>query len=291
MMIWLSITGFLFIAFFFSGMEAGLLRLNRIRLRHRAKQRDRAAFRLQKLLRKPHRVLFILAIITNLATVCALALGMKTLGFTAALALFLPVILAGREFFLALFRRFPTRTLAFLSAPLRFFCFTLAPFFWLGIDRLCLRPRESTEAARDDFKHAMLESERNGSVTPAQQRLIHGVVDFRAVTARDLMRPLVDFPVIKPGADMTAGRKEYFLTVTATGEITGYTTLFDLALANTASAAKIRPLLKVQAAEPALQLLRQMRATGAAAALVMEKEVPQGIVLAEAVTRRLVENG
>ena len=45
MIFWLAIAGLLLVSFLFSGIEAGILSLNRIRLRHRVKHRDPDALR------------------------------------------------------------------------------------------------------------------------------------------------------------------------------------------------------------------------------------------------------
>lgn len=45
------------ISAYFSGSETGMMTLNRYRLRHRAKQGNRAARRVEKLLRKPDRLI------------------------------------------------------------------------------------------------------------------------------------------------------------------------------------------------------------------------------------------
>ncbi|MEI8235477.1 MAG: CNNM domain-containing protein [Verrucomicrobiota bacterium] len=316
MILWLAIAGLLLLAFLFSGMEAGLLSLNRVRLRNRVKHRDRNALRLQKLLREPERLLLTVVIVTNLAGICAITLGTAALvrvlgpaGFGAAFVLFLPLYLFGLELFpKALFRRFPTHALAFLSTPLRFAYLALAPVFRLGssLGRRFFRARGSAEtklfAARDDFKYVTLESERSGAITPAQRRLIHGVIDFRTVTARDLMRPLSDFPLIAHGADVAAlvtascdGSREHFLAVSESGEILGFVPLFDLTLSATAPAAKISPYIRrippVKASDSAFHILRRMRTSRADAVLVMEGGQPRGLVLADAVTRRLVAGG
>ena len=272
--------------------------------------------RLQRLLREPERLLLTVVIVTNLASICAITLGTAALvsawgsvGFLAAFALFLPLYLFGLELFpKALFRRFPTYALAFLSTPLRFAYLALAPVFRLGssLARRFFRAHGNAEtklfAARDDFKYVTLESERSGAITPAQRRLIHGVIDFRSVTARDLMRPLSDFPLITHGADVAAliaascgGSREHLLAVSESGEILGFVPLFDITLSATTAEAKISPYIQrippVKASESAVHILRRMRTARADAALVMEGNAPLGLVLADAVTRRLVSGG
>jgi Mg2+/Co2+ transporter CorB len=52
------------ISFLFAGIEAGLLALDPVRLRHRAKSGDRGARRLQEMLKEPDRLLITVLLVT-----------------------------------------------------------------------------------------------------------------------------------------------------------------------------------------------------------------------------------
>ena len=65
-MIWLAILVCFAVSFVFSGIEAGLLSVNRVRLKHRLKHRDRAAIVLNRLLEHPERLLVTVLLVTNL---------------------------------------------------------------------------------------------------------------------------------------------------------------------------------------------------------------------------------
>ncbi len=54
------------ISAYFSGSETGMMTLNRYRLRHMAKQGNRSAKRVEKLLRKPDRLISLVLIGNNL---------------------------------------------------------------------------------------------------------------------------------------------------------------------------------------------------------------------------------
>jgi putative hemolysin len=312
MILWLCILLLLCVSFIFAGVEAGLLSLNRVRLRNRVKHRDRNAMRLQRLLKNPGRLLLTVVVITNLANIFAIALATAALvracgkpGYAVAFLLFLPLYLFGLELFpKALFRRFPTHALAFLSTPLRFAYLALAPFFKLGsgVARQFLKPVEADAnnlfAAREDFKYMTLESERTGAISSAQRRLIHGVVDFRAVTARELMRPLTDFPTIAPGATLEelvkascGGSQEYFAVVDSDGTVLGIVSLFEALLASTPAgrvSSYFRRPLPIQASEASFSVLRNLRTSRAQVGLVMEGERPVGLLFLGPVCRKLV---
>lgn len=63
------------ISAYFSGSETGMMTLNRYRLRHMAKQGNRRAKRVEKLLRKPDRLISPVLIGNNLVNILASALG------------------------------------------------------------------------------------------------------------------------------------------------------------------------------------------------------------------------
>ena len=312
MILWLVIAGLLSVSFIFSGIEAGILSVSRVRLRNRVKHRDRAALRLQKLLRKPERLLLTVVIVTNLANLFAITFATSVFsrhwghwGYGVALLVFAPLYLFGLELFpKALFRRFPMHALAFLSGPLRLAYIALGPVLRLSasLGRRLFPPLEDDSrklfAAREDFKYVTLESERVGAISPTERRLIHGIVDFRSVSARDLMQPLADFPTIQEGAwveELIAasrgGSLERFLVVSESGEIVGIISLFEAILSRTPGArisSHIRPIGPIPATESALRVLHKLRTARTHVALVMEGETPQGLLFAEALYRRLV---
>ena len=59
------------ISAYFSGSETGMMTLNRYRLRHLAKQGDRRARRVEKLLQKPDRLISLVLIGNNLVNILA----------------------------------------------------------------------------------------------------------------------------------------------------------------------------------------------------------------------------
>src|SRR2546423_3731391 len=125
-MIWLLVALCWIVSFLFAGIEAGLLALNPVRLRHRAKSGDRGAQRLQKMLKQPERLLITVLLVTNAADIIALIIlthelvvRLGWIGYPIAVAIALPVYL----FLLgvlpkSLFRRFPLRAVARLSGLL-----------------------------------------------------------------------------------------------------------------------------------------------------------------------------
>ncbi|MCL7708785.1 CNNM domain-containing protein, partial [Enterobacter kobei] len=60
---------------YFSGSETGMMTLNRYRLRHLSKQGNRAAKRVERLLRKPDRLISLVLIGNNLVNILASSLA------------------------------------------------------------------------------------------------------------------------------------------------------------------------------------------------------------------------
>ena len=67
------------VSFVFGGIEAGLLSLDQVRLRHQVKLRNRSAILLDLLLKKPERLLATILLVTNLADIAGLLLLTKRL--------------------------------------------------------------------------------------------------------------------------------------------------------------------------------------------------------------------
>jgi putative hemolysin len=311
-MIWITVFFCLLVSFIFSGIEAGILSVNRVRLRHQVKLRNRAAIRLYKLLKDPERLLLTVVIVTNLMNICAMILVTTVfvrwwggLGYLASFAVFLPLYLFALELFpKSLFRRFPYPALALLSQPLRLAYLVLAPVLvFCGWLMKLLAPPVDVEsrkmfAAREDFKYITLESERAGRLTAAEREMIHNVVDFRAVRAQELMQPLSDFVSVTLDsyveqlvAASEGGQRQRFLVVSRSGDILGMVNLFDAILDRTPNA-RISPFIRsvtpISAAESAIRVLRKLRVARTPVGLVMENGQPVGLIFIERVYKRLI---
>src|SRR5438874_12666812 len=99
-MIWLVVALCWIISFLFAGIEAGLLALNPVRLRHCANSGDRGARRLQEMLKEPDRLLITVLLVTNAADITAsiiltheLVLRLAWLGYLMSVAIAPPVYL------------------------------------------------------------------------------------------------------------------------------------------------------------------------------------------------------
>ncbi len=302
----------LLVSFVFSGIEAGIFSVNRVRLAHRVKERDRGAGTLQRLLANPDRMLITVLIVTNLANIFALVLGTRMIvarlgqsGYLVAIGLYLPVYLFGLELLpKSLFRRFPHRALALLAGPLQFLDLLLTPIHWVGAgaQRLLFGAKPAKQQrlflGREDFKYMTAESERSGVISKTERQMIHNVVDFRAVTAKDVMTPIEPGEVIRAEEPvsrlLSSGSKrgaERWLC--EDGEkITGVVDAFEVLLdgrRDVNAGACQRRIVTVGPDEPAFSMLWKMRAARCTVAVVRGPDTqPIGRVSWENLIRRLV---
>jgi putative hemolysin len=312
-MIWLAVLGCFLVSFIFSGIEAGILSMNRVRLKHRLKHRDRAAIVLNRLLEHPERLLITVLIVTNLTNIFAMTLATQELalryggvGYLVAFVVFLPVYLLGLELLpKSLFRRFPYRAVAALSGPLRFADLLLAPLHFVGfqVSKLLLgqRPVEQQKlfVAREDFKYLTIESEKQGALGKDERQMIHSVVDFRGVKATDVMLPLANVQTMASSAaieDLIVRSRETKIdrwpVTTDRGEVVGLVNVLDVAMDGRQRGvveSYQRRIVKVNANEPAHSIVRKLRAARVTMAVVLNASGQQiGIVTWEDLIRRLV---
>jgi CBS domain containing-hemolysin-like protein len=314
-MIWLGIVALCAVSFLFAGIEAGLLSLDPVRLRHNVKLKTRGARRLERLQENPGRLLVTVLLITNISDICALLLATRSLvqslgrtGYVVTVVAAIPIYL----FLLgvlprALFRRLPLGALAALAGLLETITFTLSPLLTLGqaIGRLVL-PREKGQkarlfAAREELKQVAVQSEREGALTPTERAMIHNVVDFRNVRARDVMVPLGNCLTARPDTALddllklssTSGIDQ-FPVISPDGHAIGLVNTFDILLERDPSrplAHYMRRIVTALDNEPAYRLIRRLRAArlGLAAVIDSQRQLI-GIASIEDLIKRLVQS-
>ncbi len=314
MIAWFVIAFFWIVSFVFSGIEAGLLSLDQVRLRHQVKLRNHSAMLLHRLLKKPERLLVTILLVTNLADIAGLLVLTRRLvrslgiwGYPVALLLAGPIYL----FLLgvlpkSLFRRFPYRALAALAGLLEFTSRIFWPLLELGarVGGLCLPRKESTPrifAAREDLKQLTVESELQGSLTSAERAMIHNVVDFRTVKVADVMRPLRDVVSVRPETPLPellqlSARSEVdrIPVISENGRAVGLVSVFDVLLdprPRRSLRDYTRRIVTAAENESAYRIIRRLRAARLTLAAVVDAQRKlTGIVTVEDLVRRLVQS-
>jgi putative hemolysin len=310
-MTWFVLIFCLAASFLVSGTEAGILSLNRLRLRHLARQKDRAAVQLQQLLERPARLLVTALVITSLLNIVALVLLVNTLvgwfgwaGYFLTFVLGLPLFLLAVELLpKAIFRRVPYRELASLAVLLDVASMVLTPVIYVGslFAKIVLglqRPREIF-VAREDLKYITSEVERMGMLSSIERQMIHNVVDFRSVKVSDVMISLSKIVTVRPETPIEQlielSRRSGFdryPVVDSAGKIVGLVNVFEVLVDRESSSTVrhyLRRILTVRSDEQASIVLRRLRASLSSLAAVVDADgQPTGIVSAEDLLNPLV---
>jgi CBS domain containing-hemolysin-like protein len=303
------------ISFFFAGIEAGLLSVDPVRLRHQVKQGRPAALRLDRLTKRPERLLITVLLVTNFANILGLLILTKLLvvqfgrlGFVLAIIIALPIYLFVLSVLpKSLFRRFPFRALAALGGVLEWFSILLWPVLEIGerLGRLILRPRvvESRRIfiAREELKQIAVQSEREGSLTATERAMIHNVVDFRNVRASDVMVPLAKAVTVRPTTPIEEALRLSALhsvdrlpVISDEGEAIGLINTLDILLEEARRETLgryMRRIVTARDAEPAYRIIQRLRAARLGLAAVIDSQRNLiGIVTGEDAIKRLVQS-
>ncbi|HEV3243925.1 MAG TPA: CNNM domain-containing protein [Chthoniobacterales bacterium] len=300
------------ISFLFNGIEAGLTSIDPVRLRHHVKFNRPSAVRLDRLLKTPGHLLVTVLLVTNFADIVAVLLLTRflvsrfaTTGFLLAILIALPIYL----FVLvvlpkSLFRRFPFRALSPLARLLEISMAVLWPMLAAGtlIGRLFLpaqKKRARLFAAREELKQITSQSEREGSLTATERAMIHNVVDFQNVTARDVMKPLSAVGSLKTDSGIedvfSVSRATGFdrlPVIGANGDAVGLVNVLDILLDKDqpqSLSRYMRRMVTVQESELAARAVQRLRAARLGlAAVVDQKRNLIGVVTSEDLIARLV---
>jgi CBS domain containing-hemolysin-like protein len=314
-MIWALVVALCAVSFVFAGIEAGLLSISPVRLRHHVKQRTRGARRLERLLERPERLLVTVLLVTNIADIVGLLIATRLLvasygvagywiaGFAAVpVHLFVLGVLPK-----SLFRRFPFRALAALAGLLETATLLLTPALAIGgqVGRVLVSRRTTDRArlfaAREELKQVAVQSEREGSLSSTERAMIHNVVDFRKIRARDVMVPLAecitvapDTPVAKVLQLSSSSGVDRIPVISPGGEAVGLINIYDV-LFNGADekplARYMRRIITASEKEPAYRIIRRLRAArlGLAAVVDAQKNLI-GIATDQELIKRLVQS-
>ncbi|EPP0956176.1 HlyC/CorC family transporter [Cronobacter dublinensis] len=192
---------------YFSSSETGMMTLNRYRLRHLSKQGNRAAKRVERLLRKPDRLISLVLIGNNLVNILASSLativGMRLYG-DAGVAIATGVL----TFVVLIFAEVLPKTVAalypekvafpssYLLGPLQI---VMMPLVWLlnTITRLLMRMVGikadnvvSAALSKDELRTIVHES--RSQISRRNQDMLLSVLDLEKVSVSDIMVPRND---------------------------------------------------------------------------------------------------
>jgi len=308
-MIWIGIAASLVISFTFSGIEAGVLAVNRVRLRHHARRGEIAARKLEEMLLRVERLMITVVVVTNAANLIAFALAYLGLsevlgiwGAAFALAACLPAFVLLFEFLPKnFFRRFPYRTLVVFARILWAANVFLRPL--VGLVSRVLSPLASRGGAPfgvlgpEGIKRATEEGVRGGQIKAVERDFIHATIDMRHHFLADAMLPIgsaVTVPPNMPVPELLALARssdiDRFPVVGPGGEVLGLVNIFEVLLDGAGAGraqSYLRRMVSLSADAPASEALKQLRAARLSLVLATDPATgrPVGIAGAEDLVR------
>jgi len=217
--LWLIVTigTGLILSAFFSGMETGLISLNKVRLRHEVERKHRQAIIVTSFVENTDRLLGTTLAGSNLCNVviavASSALAMRWWG--AGLAVDVTTMLVSAAVVLVvaeiapklLFRQYAHRLCFTFADALNTTAWLLAPLVWfLGVLMHALawlsgrggEQPASFFVTREELKYLAKEGEAGGALTAEERRMIHGVFDFPYKTVHEIMVPLARTITVAP---------------------------------------------------------------------------------------------
>ena len=215
---WISVTGWLLVSFFLSGMEAGVFALSRLRVRQRARAGSGNARRLLAHMDRPEDFLWTILVGNTVANFAAVALiwqdlqgwakGREWAVWAMLLAIGLAIYLICELLPKRLFQRMPNRLCLLLLPVFAAIHWMLSPavflvarfaqaLLWVTGDR-ALSSR--LFANRDELK-ALIQSS-TGELSKTERSLINRVIDAQNLTLSRVAKPLDSVQTITASATL-----------------------------------------------------------------------------------------
>lgn len=308
-MIWATLAIALLLSFLLSGLESAVLAVSSVRLRHRAKGKERASGELAHLFQDRERLLSAVLLANNSVNLLVFAFLTKMLvdhmgniGYVTALFVSLPIYVLGLELVpKSIFKRFPYRSLSRFLPLLKLAFYGFGPL--IALQRLLpdkWRRRQQTGAdGREEFRSLADIIEREGKLTSQENTLIQNVLDFHRVTVREAMIPLsrvtavpLEMPILAVLELARETRLEQFPVMSAEGQLVGLVNTFEVFRDRNPSGTAVRylrRLVRTRPNEKATTIIQRLRRSGIQlAAVYSERGRPLGIVSAEDLVHQML---
>lgn len=204
---------------FFSGSETAIISANRIKLERWTHTKDKSAAIIKKMLQEPERFLSTTLVGTNLSVVSASTLFtvvvLHNLGpnyeWMTTLILAPILLIFGEIIPKTVFRITADKVAPVVSVPLWFFMKIFGPVVVVlsFIVRTFLRPftkgkelKKIPFVTREELRHLIQESEREGVVKSHERAMIYRIFDFGKKKVSEIMVPLKDVISIEVGESL-----------------------------------------------------------------------------------------
>jgi CBS domain containing-hemolysin-like protein len=192
-------------SWFFSGMETGLISINRLRLRHFVRRKIKGAATLQHFLEHPDYLLGTILVGNNicntLLSVVAVSIGARLIGsvgaWIASVLAALTVLVLCEYFPKAWFQSHPIQRCLPFAPALDAVARLLRPLSWAFmrvVTALVPAPRRAERRAppvitREELIHLTHETQKAGVLTADEVRMITGVMELKTITCEEIMVP------------------------------------------------------------------------------------------------------
>ncbi len=188
---------------FFSGIETGMISINRLRLRHLVRHKVKGADILQHFLNNPDYLLGTTLVGNNIVntvlSIVVVAIGTRAFGaggsWIASIAVTLILLVFCEYLPKAWFRSFPSRRCLPFAGTLQITGRVLHPISHVlmrlvkALTPFVTEPEAATTAniTRDEVMHLVRESHKAGTLSQDEVRMITGVFDLRAMSCEEIM--------------------------------------------------------------------------------------------------------
>ncbi|MBW3582156.1 MAG: hemolysin family protein [Euryarchaeota archaeon] len=193
---------------FFSSSEIALFRVSKAKRRHLMLEGDTKMALVDKMMSNPNRVLITILLGNNLVNIAAAAIatqlalemfGEPGIGIATGVMTFV-VLIVGEITPKAYAARYSLRVSKRVTPGLRLIEMVLFPFIWIleritdGVFRLfgVKRKEEATFASPDELRTLIDVGTEEGVIEEEEQEMIHGVISFGELMAKEVMVPRTD---------------------------------------------------------------------------------------------------
>jgi len=305
------------LSFLFTGLETGVLTLDRIRLKERVKRRQKSAIILEELLENSENLFATLYSCNSLVQVCATLFYLRWMahsGLSAWAALILSItyllgfIIVARLLPKSLFREVPLRMSLLLARPIQWLSIVLMPVVWMSscIAALVRKSWGAEEksgrifATREEIGLIARESV-SSEISQEEKQMITGVLDFRKSTVGDMMVSAESLVVVRRGSspaqviEYVKGKSVSILPVLdQQDEVVGVISVYDILFSNNWKEQKdlgnyLRRAVWVDKTDQADTTLQRLGASRQRVALVRDEHGKLGgVVTVEDLTEKIV---
>ncbi len=301
----------------YSGMETGVVSVNRIRLQHLVRRQKPGASIIQQFLDQPDHLLGTTLVGTNLCNVAVSVTGagmaVHLLGahglWVASVVSTVVLLVVGEYLPKAWFRSYPAYRVIPFARILQWSGYLFYPLS-MGVMRMArvLIPghtgdeeRRNPFITREELQFLTREGEKTGALSSEERRMMHGVLELTHKTCADIMVPRERMVVVRPDTSakdvLEVARRHQVSRIPIyneqTSEFVGLVHILDVLMSNQLAERTARdyarPPQYVAGRARADQLFPRMRSTRQPLALVQdEQEKVIGLVSIEDVLEEIV---